>query len=187
MKIENEVLKVLIERAKSGDKNAVNEIIDLFNGYIIKEALRYKIPSMEFEDVVQYGYLTILKCIKSYKLGSNSFYGYVIMGIKNNFNYMVRKYKVNRIIYYDNEIVDIVGTDDFSLEEHIMIYEDVKWLRDTMDKLSEEEQELIKCYFLEGMKLVNFAKVKGVSYSTMIYRKNELLKKLKESYASSNK
>ncbi|MCM1989530.1 sigma-70 family RNA polymerase sigma factor [Oceanirhabdus seepicola] len=182
MKIENDVLKVLLERAKSGDKKAVSEIIDLFNGYIIKEALRYKIPSMELEDLVQYGYLTVLKCIKSYKLGSNSFYGYVIMGIKNNFNYMVRKHKVNRVVYYDNEIVDIMGTDEFSLEEHIMIYEDVKWLRDTIDKLIKEEQELIKCYFLEGVKLVNYAKAKGVPYPTMLYRKNELLKKLKRSY-----
>lgn len=176
------MLKVLLEKAKNGDKESISKIIELFNGYIIKEALRYKIPSMEIEDLVQYGYLTILKCIKSYKLGSNSFYGYVLMGIKNNFNYMMRKHKVNRIVYYDNEMVDIMGTDDFSLEEHIMIYEDVKWLRDTVDTMNQDEKELIKYYFLEGMKLVNYAKVKGVPYRTMLYRKNELLKKLKRSY-----
>ncbi|WBW96784.1 sigma-70 family RNA polymerase sigma factor [Oceanirhabdus sp. W0125-5] len=184
MKIKNVELRVFLERAKNGEEEALGEIIELFKGYIIKEALRYKIPSMEFDDIVQYGYLTVLKCIKSYKLESNSFYGYVIRGIKNNFNYMVRKHKTNRVVYYDNEIVDIMGVDEFSIEEHIMIYEDVKWLREIIDTLSEEEQELIKCYFLEGMKLVNYAKVKGIPYSTMIYKKKELLKKLQGFYCN---
>ena len=71
-------MEKLIEKAKDKDEIATSEIIERFKYLILKEASKYYIPGYEFEDLVQHGYLSVIKAISMYKLGSNSFNGYCI-------------------------------------------------------------------------------------------------------------
>ena len=73
-------MEKLIEKAKTKDSGATEEIIEKFKYLIIKEASRYHVPGYELEDLIQHGYLSVIRAISLYKLGSNSFSGYCING-----------------------------------------------------------------------------------------------------------
>ena len=84
------MLESLVEKAKNGDRIALMDIIERYKFLIIRLAVSYHIPSYEFEDLVQQGYLSVIKAIGMYKLGSNSFNGYCINSIKTNFKALLK-------------------------------------------------------------------------------------------------
>ena len=71
-------MEKLVQKAKAKEASATEEIIDKFKYLIFKEASRYYIPGYDLEDLIQHGYLSVIKAIAMYKLGSNSFNGYCI-------------------------------------------------------------------------------------------------------------
>ena len=79
------IMEKLVEKAKNRESRATEDIIEKFKYLIFKEASRYHIKDYELEDLVQHGYLSVIKAIAMYKLGSNSFNGYCINTIKMNF------------------------------------------------------------------------------------------------------
>ena len=83
-------MEKLVEKAKTKDDSATGEIIEKFKYHIFKEAFKYHIPGYELEDLVQHGYLSVLKAIALYKLGSNSFNDYCIKSIKMNFRALLK-------------------------------------------------------------------------------------------------
>ena len=83
-------MEKLVEKAKNKDEVATGEIIEKFKYLILKEASRYHVPGYELEDLVQHGYLSVIRANAMYKLGSNSFYGYCICAIKMNFKALLK-------------------------------------------------------------------------------------------------
>jgi DNA-directed RNA polymerase, sigma subunit (sigma70/sigma32) len=70
------IIEELIKRAKGGDSTAVNEIIEKFSCFIIKQAAKYRVSSYDFDDLLQHGYLSVIKAIHLYKIGRGSFTTY---------------------------------------------------------------------------------------------------------------
>ncbi|MCB2357017.1 helix-turn-helix domain-containing protein [Clostridium estertheticum] len=60
------ILETLVEKAKNGDRKSLMVIIEKYKFLIIKLASTYHIPSYEFEDLVQQGYLSVIKAVKIY-------------------------------------------------------------------------------------------------------------------------
>ena len=114
----------LVKKAKTGDEEAVVEVINKFKYLILKEASKYHIPSYEFEDLVQHGYLSVIKAIEMYKLGSNSFNGYCINTIKTNFKALLKgKIKHYREVPNAEPISIGAATDySFTLEDEVIAY-----------------------------------------------------------------
>ena len=84
------IIEKLVKRAKNGDRAAMDEIIEKFRYFVIKQSGKYKIPSYDFEDLVQHGYLSIIKAVKLYKPGRSSFTTYCTNAVINNFNALLR-------------------------------------------------------------------------------------------------
>ncbi len=61
-------MEKLVEKAKTKEESATEEILEKFKYLIFKEATKYHIPSYNYEDLVQHGYLSVLKAISMYKL-----------------------------------------------------------------------------------------------------------------------
>ena len=83
-------MEKLVEKAKAKEENATEQIIEKFKYLIFKEAAKYHIRGYELEDLIQHGYLSVIKAISMYKLGSNSFNGYCITAIKMNFKALLK-------------------------------------------------------------------------------------------------
>lgn len=174
-------IEKLVKLAKSGDSQAVTMVIKKYEGLIVKEAGKYRIPGYEFEDLVQYGYMTVIKCIRMYDLDACRFNGYVISGIRNNMGYLLRKnIKINREISDDSTCENQADMLDMSIEDHITAYEQVKELYEALDKLDPEERELIETFYLKDQKTVELPKSTTQEYRKMYYRKKVVLQKLRK-------
>ncbi|MCM1991163.1 sigma-70 family RNA polymerase sigma factor [Oceanirhabdus seepicola] len=174
-------MEEIVLRAKDGDNEAIKAIIEKYKGLIIKEAFKYRIPSYEFEDIVQHGYLTVIKSIKMYKGKSNAFNGYIITAIKNNIAYLLR----GNIKHYrevpDEAIAKKDSTENtLTIEDQIIAYEEVKKLYAALDKLNKEDREIIDKFYFDEVKIKKYCRDNNLCYSTLIKRKRKALKKLED-------
>lgn len=169
----------LVNMAKDGDIEAVNLLIERYKGFILKEAGKYRIPSYDFEDVVQHGYLTVIHCIKKYKMGSSAFSGYVLNAIRNNIGDLLRR-NIKHFREVPDDTISGKCRDDgeLTLEDQMIAYEQVKKLYKALDQLKQEERDLVENFYIREEALVDIAKRQDICVSTLRYRKRTVLKKL---------
>ncbi|MBZ9609322.1 sigma-70 family RNA polymerase sigma factor [Clostridium estertheticum] len=117
-------MEKLVEKAKTKESGATEAIIEKFKYLIFKEASRYHIPGYELEDLVQHGYLSVIKAIDMYKLGSNSFNGYCINSIRMNFKALLKGQIKHFREIPNNEMLDFdtAGHYEFTLEDEVIAY-----------------------------------------------------------------
>jgi len=174
-------MEKLVEKAKAKEGNATEEIIDKFKYLIFKEATRYHIPGYATEDLIQHGYLSVIKAIAMYKLGSNSFTGYCITAIKLNFKALLKgQIKHFREVPTD-EMLDIAAAGDyeFTLEDEVIAYEEIKKLYIALAKLEPSEREVIEKYYILDHSLGEIACDSDKSYHQFARHKKKILKKLR--------
>lgn len=174
-------MEKLVERAKTKDSGATEEIIEKFKYLIFKEASKYHIPGYELEDLVQHGYLSVIKSIAMYKLGSNSFYGYCINAIKMNFKALLKGQIKHFREVPNNEMLDFdtAGDYEFTLEDEVIAYEEVKKLYATIDILDPLEREVIEKYYILEQSLGEIACDSDKNYYQFVRIKKKALEKLK--------
>jgi len=174
-------MEELIEKAKKKDEIATGEIIERFKYLILKEASKYHIPGYEFEDLVQHGYLSVIKAISMYKLGSNSFNGYCINAIKLNFKALLKGQIKHFREVPSNEMLDFetAGNYEFTLEDEVIAHAEVKKLYAALDKLEPLEREIIERYYILDHSLGEIACESDKSYYQFVRLKRKALEKLK--------
>lgn len=174
-------MEKLIEKAKTKDSGATEELIEKFKYLIIKEAARYHVPGYELEDLIQHGYLSVIRAIALYKLGSNSFNGYCINAIRMNFMALLKgKIKHFREVP-SNEMLDFDTARDyeFTLEDEVLAYDEVKKLHAALDKLEPLEREIIERYYILDQTLREIAMDSDKNYHQFARMKKNALAKLR--------
>jgi RNA polymerase sigma factor (sigma-70 family) len=140
-----------------------------------------RIPGYDLSDLVQHGYLSVLKAIAMYKLGSNSFNGYCINSIKMNYKALLK----GQIKHYrevpNNDMLDfdISGNYEFTLEDEVIAFDEVKKLYAAIDTLEPLEREIIEKYYILDKSLGEIACDSDKSYHQFARLKKKALKKLK--------
>ena len=174
-------MEKLVEKAKTKDNKATEEIIEKFKYLIFKEATKYHIPGYELEDLVQHGYLSVIKAIAMYKLGSNSFNGYCINSIKMNFKALLKGQIKHFREVPNNEMLDFdsAGDYEFTLEDEVIAYVEVKKLYAALDTLEPLEREVIERYYILDQSLGEIACDSDKSYHQFARIKKKALEKLK--------
>lgn len=181
-------IEQLVKKAKSKDEDAINEIIKMFTPLILKMVKSIYIKGNDRDDLIQMGYMSIVKAINSYDLGSNSsFVAYLSNAVRYNYYYEIRKAsKRNFDTSYDKSLeegTDLGMNEDLgdSIEDVIIRKAEYEKLRQALGELSKEERELLKFAFFKdfgGMK--KYEKITGIKYGTLQKRKRTLLKKLRD-------
>ena len=174
------IIEELVKRAKEGEPEAMKEIIERYNYFIMKEAGKYHVPFYEYEDLVQHGYLSVIRAVKMYTLGRNSFDGYCLSSIKMNFKALLKgEIKHFREIPH-NELADI-NTDpvEFTIEDQIIAYDEVKKLYSALDTLNEIERAVVERFYLREDTLKEIACDMEKDYYKVFSIKDMALKKLK--------
>jgi RNA polymerase sporulation-specific sigma factor len=180
-------IETLVLKAKSGDKYSLEEVLNKFTPFIIKTARSIFISGMGMEDLIQEGYISVMKAVKSYDIYRNrSFIPYAVNAVKNNYFYMIRqKARYNSDISMQTSIGEGITLgdtfeDDLDIEEDYVCREDLTRLKAALDKLTYEERCEILSYFNDdGKSLKQIAEDKSIKYTTLIKRKNALVSKLK--------
>ncbi|MBU3145619.1 sigma-70 family RNA polymerase sigma factor [Clostridium sp. CF012] len=175
-------MEKLVEKAKTKEESATEEIIEKFKYLIFKEASKYHIPSYNYEDLVQHGYLSVLKAIAMYKLGSNSFNAYCINSIKMNFRALL-KGKIKHFRETPNSDlleIDTIGDYEFTLEDEVIAYDEVKKLYVALDKLNPSERDILERYYVLDQSLGEIACDSDKNYHQFARMKRKALEKLRK-------
>lgn len=163
--------KDLLIRAKDGDKAAMEEILTEYRPLVLSSARNVYINGYEREDLIQIGYLSVMKAIKSFDPSSDSFSSYVKNSVKNNFYYLIRgKARLN----YEGALEDDILSEE-NLEETVINCNQADRLKEALQKLSDEDKMLIDFLFFKGYTLNKCAAILDSSKSTISRRKDKIL------------
>jgi len=179
-------LEELALKAQSGDKRSLEDLIKYFKPYITKQAHCTYVKGYEMEDLIQIGYVSLIKAIKMYKPINKNFNYYVLASIKRNFYYLIRQ-ESRHNTEYSMEFETGEGLtledgleDNFDLEEEYLKKETYERLRQGIEKLNKDEKEMIKWVYIDRKSLKEYAGVKGISYNQGRYKMQQILKELGE-------
>lgn len=166
-------MESLIKKAKEGDGASIILVVEKYKPFIFKCACKYNIPGYDFEDLVQHGYLSVIKAIHKYTLGSNSYNGYFISSISLNFKALVKGEIKHFREIPDENIMDKDDYYDFTLEDEIIAYNEVEKLYRSLDKLQPMEREIINRHYINGESFREIACSLDVKYDSVIYLKKK--------------
>ena len=166
-----------VKRYKQGNKKALDIIIDNFAPIIFKEASKYKIKCYDYEDLVQHGYLSVIKAVNMYKGDGKSFNFYCIKAIKQNFMALLKgEIKHHRERPTEKDIYPY----KFTIEDEILAYEKTKILNKALNSLDSIEKSIFCDFYIKEDTIENISKENNRSYNNIKYRKNKLILKLRD-------
>nr|WP_307720512.1 sigma-70 family RNA polymerase sigma factor [Clostridium tagluense] len=174
------ILESLVEKAKNGDRKSLMDIIERYKFLIIKLAGSYHIPSYEIDDLVQHGYLSVIKAVNLYKLGSNTFDGYCIHAIRTNFKALLK----GEIKHY-REVPNPQPTSssasceyEFTLEDEVIAFDEAQRLYKALKKLDPVERDVVSRFYLHYDSLREIACDGDKSYAHYRKIKDKALKNI---------
>ncbi|EJO5348649.1 sigma-70 family RNA polymerase sigma factor [Clostridium botulinum] len=168
----------LLEKYRKGDKEALTKIIAYFIPIILKEASKWKISCYEYEDLVQHGYLSVIKAVNTFEGEESKFIPYCIKSIKTNYKALLKgEIKHHREIP-DENILEKGSEYLFTIEDEIIAYENIKELYKALDQLTLDEKEVIYSFYIEDNSLNDVSDYTDKTYNAVRYTKNKAIKKL---------
>lgn len=183
----------VVKQAQSGDKEAKLILIQQYMPYIKKLARSYKITGYSYQDLTQLGALAVLRAIHKYKLGSNTFRGYVLRAIKNGFaqagrDGKKRSFYRDYIAGKDNASITIASKVYYygmlnsvhSLEDKFIEKEEIRQLKCGILRLAPGAKRFIAMLFFKNLSLKQIAKQELISYNQAIRSVNDKIKMYKK-------
>lgn len=175
----------MVEKAKSGDKEALEEIIERLQPLLVSSIKRYYNKSDEYEDLMQDGNLKIIESINDYDKDKGvNFLGFIKFNIKYLY---LDKHKERfhqslnqQIGDGETELIDLLVGEEIDFLENIIKVEERKDLIKALKKLTERQREIIQLYYGENMSIGDIANELGLAYRTVVNTKTRALEKLKK-------
>ena len=191
----------LVYKAKLGDENAENELLELYKGLVVKIARSYFILGGEMEDIVQEGMIGLYKAIKGYDKKKNaSFKTFATMCIKHQIQSAIKVANAKKNSPLSNSVSlqsfsENSDDDDFlpvnlifqvSPDEKIINKEDYRNLLKNIKKmLSEKELQVLK-YYLKGYTYKEISNILGTSEKSIDNSLSRIKSKLKKLTENNN-
>ncbi|MFD3158854.1 sigma-70 family RNA polymerase sigma factor (plasmid) [Haloimpatiens sp. FM7330] len=174
-------MKNLIRSAKRGNEKAMYEIIEKFIPLILKEALKYKIKGYKYEDIVQHGYLSIIKAVHMFKGDTKHFQAYCAKTIKQNYKALLK----GEIKHYrEVQVEDISSLSEdnyrFTVEDEMIAYIKIEAVYAAVDELSDFEKYILDEFYMKNKTMDEIAAECDRSYESIRYHKNNLINKLQK-------
>lgn len=116
-----------------------------------------------------------------YKLGSNSFNGYCINSIRMNFKALLKGEIKHFREVPNNDMLDFDAEEhyEFTLEDEVIAYDEVKKLYAALKTLTPFERHILERYYIMGHSLTEIACASDKSYHQYARIKKKALEKLK--------
>lgn len=173
--------------AQSGDENAQEEIIYMFEGYVYTVASGYYIKNYDMDDLIQLGRMSVYKAIKLYnpESASRGFMYYAMNAVKKNFMNEFRKcgrYNYEMSLNEKNkesemEYIDAIE-DDTDIEDDYEKKIIKEKLLEAVSELPDLEREIIIWKFYLERPLKEYAALHNMNYSHIRYHEKTALKKI---------
>lgn len=180
-------IRDLVIRCRKNDEAAKEELLMAFKRSIYKDLRRINISGYDVEDLLQEGFLSIMKSLRMVDVDKpGAVVKYIYNSINFNFNYLIRQkcrynseMSLNAPLEDNLEVMDTLkGSEDVEancLQKEIS-YEVHNAVREALDQ---EERELIEFLFFRDGKLKDYCKRKQINYNLCAKRKERALKKMR--------
>jgi RNA polymerase sporulation-specific sigma factor len=139
-----------------------------------------------FEDAMQEGYFTILKCIKNYDVDSTyPFPAYVKRAVIYSIRDFSKKIRENISLDAESEgdnernLYDFLKS-DADVEGEYILKHDVERLRMALMALSPKQMDIIRDFFFKNMSMRDICKNRRCHYMAVVGLKDRAIKKMKE-------
>lgn len=171
----------LIKQAQNGDDKAFSELIKQYSPLISSIVRKYFLAGFEVEDLMQVGYISLIKAIKNYddKNGAN-FSTYLYMVVQGDIKNEITKSQNNKNATLNNALsLDLTLEDDDdeegyspwaylfvsddSIEDEVIKEQKIKTILDTLKQNLNKEERGILSLYLQGYKYAEIASKQGVS------------------------
>lgn len=175
-----------VSLAKCGNSESLTSLLLQFKPYIFKISKSFHIKNYDEYDLVQIGYIALIRAVEKYIEGSNTFSSYVYTAVKNAMKYTARANKKHLSNLSINASIDGKSFLDFTesfqsnenLENDYLEHEKTLEFRKMISDLEPDEFELIFFVYYNNFSLTSYAAKKGISYSKIVRKKNFILEKL---------
>lgn len=177
--IEYGDLEETLVKAQEGSKEHKEKVLERYMKYIYKKAFMMNLTAVKFEDLVSVGTMTVLQCILKFDKDKHSnFTSYVVTAINNNLlDYqMTTCRKTMKDVEMDEAADEMIGEEH--PQDQVLLYLEIQELRKALKSLSQEERLLIDSIYYKQKSLKATGEALGVSYVTVVNRRNRILKKL---------
>lgn len=179
-------IESMVGSAKNGDKNAVENLCNGFKGFIINSARKIYIRGYEMEDLIQEGYKAVIMAVDSYDAARNTFTGYAVNAIRNNFycimrNNLSKPYSasLNSINNQGDELINTIFSDE-NIEEYFESLETKSSLKKAIARLSDREKDIIYWCYAAEKSMKKYSEFRKIPYRTVSYRKKKAVEKLRK-------
>lgn len=185
-------INYIILKSINGDKKFQEILLKKMRPLIYKNIYKYYEPNdNNIEDLVQEGYIIILKSLKTYNKTLNiHFLGYV----KSNLIFYYKNYYRNtknqrKTISLNQTLCDsqsslglenLIADKSIDPVDNITKNEEIKELLTNIQKLSIKEQNVLNMYYIDELSMSEISKQLNIAYRTAIGRKYTALQKLKK-------
>ncbi len=152
----------LIERCKSGDSIAQEEIYRRYAKNMYNTAFRILGHNAEAEDVLQESFLEVFVKINEYR-GDSTFGAWLKRIVINRSISLLRQRKLELV---DNSNFENIADDNLDFEIKDVNEEMILWIKNGINNLPDGYRVVLSLYLLEGYDHVEIAQILNISEST---------------------
>ncbi|MFZ5968993.1 MAG: RNA polymerase sigma factor [Bacillota bacterium] len=183
----NYQMKELVQQCKQGDSKSKEMVLTALKPLILASINSYYFGSEPYEDLIQEGYLRILKEIERFDPHRGvPFLGYIKLQLKYLYFEKRREKKQGELsldsLLEDNGIstfLDILPNGGVSVEDVLVQRDTRRQLREAMELLTEKQRKIIILYFLERQSMKAIAEQLEVHYQTVVRTKDRAIRTLR--------
>lgn len=189
--MDTDINYIILESIK-GNKKSQEILLNKLHPLIYKNIYKYyKSDDIIVEDLVQEGYMVILKSLETYNEKQDvRFLGYVKTKLVFFYKNYYRDTKNQRetislnqkLLNWNNgiEIEDRIAEEIIDPIDKIFKEDEINELLTNIEKLTKKEQNVLNMYYWDNLSMFEISNELHIAYRTVIWRKYSAIQKLKK-------
>src|SRR5699024_2848665 len=179
-------LDKLVVKAKKGDKESKEEILNRLEGLVINSIKKYYNNVHEYDDLIQEGNMVILESIASYdKRKGVYFLGYIKTMLRYSYlnNHKKRQHLSLNVEAKDgegDELLNLLESEEASPLDEYLDLEEQSGLNHILGRLTDRQRQVIIYFYYENMSIGDIAKRLGITYRTVVNTKTRAIERIRE-------
>jgi RNA polymerase sigma-70 factor (ECF subfamily) len=189
--MNNEEIKILVERTKQKDSIAFAELFDFYYPKILSYSLRSTLNLDYAKDIVSNTFIKVLNNLDRFELrNENSFNGWIYKIATNEiYSFFRKQNKYKLIIDDENYSFNLSDDNDAAkkIKENIERDETLKMLNKAINRLNNDHQTIIRLRYFEDLPYEEIAQIMDKNETTVRVYSKRAKEKLKKIIEEDNK
>ena len=181
------IIENLVIESKEGNQKSKEKLLEEFKPFILNISSKTHIDGYSNYDLQNECYAILLKCVNKYNPEKHRFVAYGTNAIKNGLYTLLRNTKRREklegtyTLTSDGNLESLNLFSYGAIDDKILKDCELKEINFAINELSKEEKEFLNFIIINNKTVKEYAKNKNISYSSALYKKSLLIKKISNS------